>query len=172
MRTLFCLAILMLLSAQSSAETYSWIDENGTHNYSDDYNSVPKQYRKSVGRRGDLIDPDRPQNVVTTEKISGEKKTEQPVVSDAGEKQLYGGKTHEAWRKEFDIQEAELMRLELRLGQLRASLKNPVNSTRGSFSAFLSEYDALRAEYKEKYKIYSDLIESARKAGLTVEMKK
>jgi len=170
MKTIVCMALLMLLSTQSGAETYSWIDESGTYNYSDDYNSVPKKYRKSVGRRGDegVAKPQADAPVP----VKSEATALKPATATDADKLLYDGKTQEDWRKGFDVREAELKRLEQRMGQIQATLKNPSNSERGSLSALIAEHEALGKEYKEKYKLYSDLVESARKAGLNVVMKK
>lgn len=169
MKTLFCLVIVLLLSTRSGAETYSWVDETGTYNFSDDYNRVPKKYRKNIKRRGD--DDSAP----AIQKTPLPEKNETPVVKPARsadvDKQLYNGKTQAAWRKEFDVQEVELKRLELRLEQMQVMLNKPGQLPHERQTG-IKEYDALRAEYKEKYAVYSDLIESARKAGLTVEIKK
>lgn len=170
MKTIICMAVLVLLSTQSGAETYSWIDEHGTYNYSDDYNSVPKKYRKNVGRRGDDGAAKTPAEAPVP--VKSEATAVKPATAADGDKRLYDGKTQEEWRKEFDVREAELKRLELRSEQLQTILRKPVNISRGSYSELMNEYDALRKEYNEKYKLYSDLVESARKAGLTVVMKK
>jgi len=158
------------LSTQSGAETYSWIDDNGTYNFSDDYGRVPEKYRKSAGRRGDdgAVKPSADAPVP----VKSEATAIQPATAADADKPLYDGKTQEVWRKEFDVREAELKRLELRMEQIQATLKNPVNSARGSLSSLITEHETLGKEYKEKYKLYSDLVESARKAGLTVVMKK
>lgn len=170
MKTIVCMALLVLLSTQSGAETYSWIDENGTYNYSDDYNNVPKKYRKSAGRRGDDGAAKPPVDAPIPSK--SESTAVKPATAVDEDKPLYDGKTQEVWRKEFDAREAELKRLELRMEQIQTTLKNPVNSARGSLSSLIAEHETLGKEYKEKYKLYSDFVESARKAGLTVVMKK
>ena len=161
---------MLLLSTQSGAETYSWIDENGTYNYSDDYNRVPKKYRKSAGRRGDDDNTPTLQKAPLPEK--NDKPGLKPVLAADTDKQFYNGKTQAAWRKEFDVQETELKRLELRLEQLQGTIKKPGSLSRERQSELIREYETVRLEYKNKYRIYSDLIESARKAGLSVEIKK
>lgn len=173
MKTIICMAVLLMLSTQSSAETYSWVDENGTYNFSDDYNSVPPKYRKSAGRRGNAASLESPQNTaVAEEKPALPENSEKMSGLQGGDKQLYGGKTQETWRKELDVQVAELMRLEKRSEQIQTKLNKPVGISRSEYSALLNEYNSLRSEYDEKYKVYNDLIELARKAGLTVTNKK
>lgn len=174
MKTMICMAALVLLTTQSGAETYSWIDENGTYNFSDDYNRVPKKYRKSVGRSGDDGVAKTPADApvpVKSEATAIKPATATSTAADA-DKSLYDGKTQEEWRKEFDVREAELKSMEQRSEQLQTILRKPVNISRGRYSELMNEYDTLRKEYSDKYKLYSDLVESARKAGLTVVMKK
>jgi hypothetical protein len=115
-----------------------------------------------------------PPAVAAPEKKSGpaDASTAKPATATSGEKQLYNGKSHDAWRNEFEIQEAELNRLEQHLEQLKNQLVKPSGITKEQFATLKKDYDDTRATYNQKYKIYSDLIESARKAGLTVEMKK
>ncbi len=171
MKSLLCLCIILLTASQLSAATYSWVDDSGVWNFSDDFHSVPKKYRKNVVRRGDADNSQVPQNTPELDKSQTPALRSEPV-TEINSKQFYNGKTHGEWRKEFDAQEAELQRLEQRLLQMQTVLKKPDNTTRSKLSSLLAEYEALRVEYKEKYKIYSELLESARKAGLTVEMKK
>lgn len=170
MKTMICMAALVLLTTQSGAETYSWVDESGTYNFSDDLSRVPEKYRKKVGRRGDDGAAKPSANAPVPEK--SEATAIKPVTAADADKPLYDGKTQEEWRKEFDAREAELKRLGLRMEQIQATLKNPSNSERGSLSVLIAEHEALSKEYREKYKLYSDFVESARKAGLTVVMKK
>jgi hypothetical protein len=171
MKSLLCLCLILLTASQLSAETYSWVDDSGVWNFSDDFNSVPKKYRKNVGRRADADNSQVLQNLPELEKSQAPALKSEPA-TEINNKQLYNGKTHGDWRKEFDAHEVELQRLEQRLVQMQAVLKKPVNTSRSSLSSLLAEYEALRVEYKEKYRIYSELMESARRAGLTVEMKK
>ena len=51
MKLLIAFAGFMLWAAPLLAETYSWVDENGTYNFTEDYSRVPKKYRKSVEKR-------------------------------------------------------------------------------------------------------------------------
>lgn len=174
MKTLIFLGLmLLLLSNRSGAETYSWVDGNGTYNFSDDYNSIPKKYRKNVKRSGDVVDSEPTQNAAPVEKPEVKPAVaEKSAVPAAGDKQLYGGKTQEAWRKDFEVQEVELKRLEQQLEQLKNEINKPNQSSRVQQSELIKQYNAIRVEYTDKYKIYSELMESARKAGLTVEIKK
>lgn len=171
MKILLSVCMVLLAAPQLFAETYSWVDEAGVSNFSDDYYSVPKKYRKSVRRSGDDDNSQPEQKSPLTEK--NQTTTAKPKSAAEADKQLYDGKTQDMWRKEFDLHESELKRLELRLEELQQTLNaRPDQSSREQRSELYKEHEALRVEYKDKYKIYGELIESARKAGLVVEIKK
>ncbi len=167
---ILCLCFILLTASQLFAETYSWVDDAGVWNFTEDFNRIPKKYRKSVERRGDTENAQTRQKspVQETNQTSALKS----VVATDKDNQLYNGKSYDAWRKELDAQEAELKRLEQRLEQMQSNIKKSGNISRERQSEQLREYESLSVEYKDRYKIYSDLLESARKAGLTVEMKK
>ena len=42
MRSFICLGFVLLLATQVNAEIYSWVDDSGTYNYTEDYSGVPK----------------------------------------------------------------------------------------------------------------------------------
>lgn len=174
MKPFLCLGLILLLSSQLHAETYSWVDDSGTYNYTEDYFKVPKKYQKKVKRREDL-----PQNVKplqSPDPVTMPRQTEKTDAKSAtvpdGEKELYGGKSRAAWRKEMDAKEAELNGIEQRLEQLRKQIYDTKGIDKAQFETLKREYDDYRATYAQKYKSYSELIETVRKAGITVEIKK
>ncbi len=171
MKIFFIAGVVLLLASQAGAETYSWIDDSGTHNFADDLSSVPRKYRKKVKRLGDTGNEPAVQRPATPEKKSDTVQAPPASQSSAAgdDKQLYDGKSRAVWRQEFDAHEAELQRLEQRLDVLQ---KQTANINAEQFAALKKDYDETRVLYLEKYKLYSELIGSARKAGLVVEMKK
>jgi hypothetical protein len=56
-RIVALVAVMLLRSLPVMAETYTWTDNSGTVNFSDDYSSVPKEYRKNVRKLGDMDAP-------------------------------------------------------------------------------------------------------------------
>jgi N-acetylmuramoyl-L-alanine amidase CwlA len=49
MRWFFLIPVIILLTSTLQAHTfYKWVDEKGTVNYADDYNSIPPAYRDRV----------------------------------------------------------------------------------------------------------------------------
>lgn len=167
---ILCLCFILLAAPQLYAETYSWVDDAGVWNFTEDFNSIPKKYRESVERRGDA------ESAQTRQKSPVQETNQTPalksVVATDKDNQLYNGKSYDAWRKEFDAHEAELKRLEQRLVRMQGVIKKSGNLSREHQSEQVREYEVIRSKYKDRYKIYSDLLESARKAGLTVEITK
>lgn len=170
MKTLFCMALILLLTPQVYAETYSWVDDSGTYNYTEDYSTVPKKYRKKVKRRAEIQQEASPD--IDSKSGKTDKKDAKPAAVSVDEKKLYGGKSLDAWRKEMDIQEAELKRIELRMEELRKQVLDTKGVRRAQYDVLKKEYDDNRVEYDQKYKNYTELIETVRKAGINVEIKK
>ena len=54
MKAVLLAGAALLLAVQAGAETYTWTDDKGTFNFTDDLSLVPQKYRKNVGKRGDV----------------------------------------------------------------------------------------------------------------------
>lgn len=175
MKSFVCAGFILLLATQSHAETYSWVDDGGTYNFTEDYSRVPKKYRKNVKRRDDVLQDTAPQVTTLPENITkkdtGKGETKPVAVSD-GEKELYGGKSRAAWRQEMGVLEAELGVLEQRMELLRKNINTTKVESKTQFVEMRKEYEESRIAYQQKYKSYTELIETIRKAGLPVEIKK
>lgn len=174
MKTCICLGFILLLATPLHAETYSWVDDSGTYNYTEDYSKVPKKYRKNVKRREDLPRDVRPQDPAVPESsLRQTEKTDAKSAADPGdEKDIYGGKSRAAWRKEMEVLETELNSIEQRMELLRKQIYDPQGITKAQFEVLKKDYDDIRATYDQKYKSYTELIETIRKAGIVVEIKK
>jgi hypothetical protein len=124
-------AVMLLGTLPVMAETYTWTDKSGTVNFSDDYSSVPKQYRKKVRKLGDMDAAPAPADAGK----SGGEKAAQPVTSKTDmsgapgaktDNGLYGEKKAETWRQEFRAHEADYKQLEGQLSQIEELIKKPV----------------------------------------------
>lgn len=169
MKSCICLGFILLLATPLYAETYSWVDDSGTYNYTEDYSRVPKKYQKKVKRREDVPPP--VQAAPDSAPRQPDKAAVKPEAAQ-GEIELYGGKSQAAWRKELDVLEAELKDIEQRMEQLRKQIYDPKVVSKVQFEALKKDYDDSRAVYDQKYKQYSELIETIRKAGIIVEIRK
>ncbi|MGB9080741.1 MAG: hypothetical protein WCD00_05540, partial [Desulfuromonadaceae bacterium] len=113
-----------------------------------------------------------PSALPDSEPRQAEKAAEKSAAVPDGEKELYGGKSRDTWRKELDAFESEMSGIEQRMELLRKQIYDPKNVSRSQFEALKKEYDDSRAAYDQKYKNYSELIETVRKAGISVDIKK
>ncbi|MDD2541605.1 MAG: DUF4124 domain-containing protein [Desulfuromonadaceae bacterium] len=174
MKTCIYLAFALLLATSLYAETYSWVDDSGTYNYTEDYSSVPKKYQKKVKRREDIQQDVMPAVSPDLEIKTGQTETAdvKPTAVPGGEKELYGGKSRDAWRKEMEALEAELHGIAQHMNLLNKQIQDTPYSTKAQFDMLKKEYDDSRATYDQKYKNYTGLIETIRKAGIAVEIKK
>ena len=176
MKSFVCLGLVALLATQLHAETYSWIDDSGTYNFTEDYSRIPKKYRKKVKRREDVQQDEKPPAASASEKKAvgpAEKPDAKASISpDSGKEQLYGGKSRAAWSREMAEREAELTGIEQRMEQIKKQISDTKGVTPGQFEELKKEYNNSRATYDQKYKGYSDLMETIRKAGIPVEIKK
>ena len=174
MKSFICLGFILLLTPPLHAETYSWVDDSGTYNFTEDYSRVPKKFQKKVKRRDDLQqDAKQPASAVTESAPRQAEKAEAKPAAVAGdEKELYGGKSRAVWRKEMEVLEAELSGIEQRMEQLRVQISDPKGISKAQFEELKKDYDDSRAAYAQKYKNYTELIETVRKAGIVVEIKK
>lgn len=171
---MFLFAVLTLLAAVPlHAATYSWVDGQGVHHYTDDYTKVPEAYRHKVKQRDD-VRQDAPREVppqtVPQAGENGVAATPAAVGGDGTE--LFGGKSSAAWRAEMAVLEAELVAIEQRTAQMRKQLAEAKGMSSGQFEALKKEYGESRERYDLKYKSYAELIEAVRKAGIIVEIKK
>lgn len=174
MKLFICFGFILLLASYSGAETYSWVDDNGTYNFTEDLSSVPPKYRKNANRLGDMG-----KELGSQVSAPPEKKPEQPKIpavqpdsSPVADTLLFNGKSHAAWLQEFAALEAELKALEQRMEQLKKQAVNQPMLTGEQYAVLKRDFDDVKVAYDQKYKVYSALIESARSAGLTVNMKK
>lgn len=170
MKQFIFLAFILLLATPIHAETYSWVDDSGTYNYTEDYSRVPKKYQRKVRRHESLSQNVKPQlspNPGNTPVQPDNRDAKSAAIAE-GENELYGGKSRAVWRKEMDALEEELSGIEQRSEQLRKQIYD----AKGRFELLKKDYDDNRAAYDQKYKKYTELIEAIRKAGIAVEIKK
>lgn len=174
MKVLISLLFILLLAPSLNAETYSWVDDSGTYNFTEDYSKVPKKYQKKMRRRDDIRQDAKPElskEPVDSPSQADKTDTKSTAVAN-GEKELYGGKSRADWRKEMDALEAELATIELRMETLRKQIYDPKGVSKVQHELLKKEYDDNRATYDQKYKNYTELIETVRKAGIAVDIKK
>jgi len=166
-------AVMLLWSLPVMAETYTWTDKSGTVNFSDDYYSVPKEYRKKARKLGDMDAPQAPAD-------TGRQQA-QPVTPKRGtsgtpgtnpESGVYGGKKAATWQQEFREREADYKGLEKQLTELEELSKKPVGVSMERLQGLPKEFKDTQIRYNEAIKAYNDLNDAANKAGLPAEYRK
>ncbi|WP_168205983.1 DUF4124 domain-containing protein [Geobacter sp. FeAm09] len=174
-RIVTVVAVTLLWSLPAMAETYSWTDRSGTVNFSDDYYSVPKQYRKKVRRLGDI---DAQPAAADSGKGAGA--GQQAALPEAGKggagedsaNDQYGGKKAEIWQQEFKGRYAEVKQLEKELLELEELVKKPVGISRERIQGLPQEFRATQKRYNDAVKAYNELNDAANKVGLPAEYRK
>lgn len=139
-RLLMVMIALLLLPAVSHAELYRWTDDQGTVNFTEDFQSIPKKYRKSVQGSDDGASPDSP----SAPAAAGVEKASPAVGAAKGGAAgpLYDGKRGEEWRDELRQARAELKAYREHLEMKRRMLSDTSRMGR-------REYLGLQADVKE-----------------------
>jgi hypothetical protein len=177
MKVVYFVGVALMLAIQAGAETYTWTDDNGTFNFTDDMSLVPQKYRKNVGKRND-VDVQAPASSLAVPDVK-EKGT--PAKKDTGSGlpsyvdnggDIYEGKKAEVWQQQMRPLFAEVKRLEQELEQLESQLKNPVGMSREQYDKIPQLFKETQGRYKDALKKYNDLNDAANRAGLPAEFRK
>ncbi len=166
--------VLVVMPVWVFAETFTWVDSQGTMHFSDDLSSVPKQYRKKVRR---LQDED-----VTPEAEPAPAGDGAPATSPAasatapapakkepqqGKKEaLYGGKTADAWRQDIVYARTELTSARNQLADTKARLNDTSKMSRSEYLGINQQIKSFEASIKGMEERCQALLSSAGRAGV------
>lgn len=174
MKVLIALAGFMVWAAPLLAETYSWVDETGTYNFTEDYARVPKKYRKSVGKRGNMTSEPVPTEPVLSTSGSKVVPGESSKNAVSGKPETaganFGGKSFDQWKQEFSEREAAMLAIRKRVDEIDALLKGS-QSDKEQAQSLIPERNKAVEQFNELRKQYDQQVELARKAGITFELK-
>ena len=140
MKTGIIVAILVMFAVPAVAVTYTWVDDQGTVNFTEDLGNVPPQYRKKakvLGAEEEAAPPaagepkDEPKPAQQPK--GTERPAEQPAVEKKEQQKTYGAKTAEAWKAEFAQLNAEVKAAEDQLVELRSRLGDLSKMSRGEY---------------------------------------
>jgi len=177
-KMLFTLVIVFIFVGTAAAETYKWIDDKGTINFTEDYSSIPKKYRKKARMIGD-VSGDAPSAVTsgTEEKSNGQAKkhvagnTENAATEKPEKKVFYGGKSGDAWKSEFTKLKADLQNVQTQINEKRSRLNNPSNLTRAQYLGIeytIKDLETTQAELQDRQNV---LDSAASQAGVPYELR-
>ncbi len=171
MKLVVVMAIAMFTAAPVLAETYSWTDDSGTMNFTEDYSQVPKQYRKKIEirRNGD--------SKSTTAETSGvAKESVKPALVAPGKEletpkaktpDVYGGKSLDQWQRELVAAETESKALYAKVKEQEVLMNSPGDNPEGlTKRELVARYNSAVKAYNSANDRFSEMLLAARKAGL------
>lgn len=164
---------MVLIALPVIAETYTWEDDQGTVNFTEELGNVPKKYRKKVKILGeDEVAP--PEANVGEGKPAVKGKTEEarepkeqaPAVQQA----VYGGKDAKAWQLEFRTLDADVKGAEKQLVEMRNRLKDTSSMSRSEYLNIQSTIKALESTVLDRRKKLDDFKKEAETAGVPASL--
>jgi hypothetical protein len=179
-RIFLFLMMVLTVAAPVSAETYKWIDDRGTVNFTEDYSQIPKKYRKKTRMIGDVgaSSPEVASGNVGESKNewSGASSAESNQATTVGkpEKKVatFGGKNGDEWSGEFGKISSEIKNVEEQIAQRRDKLSHPEKLTRAQYLGTEYEIKDLQAKLEELRGKRSALDETASRVGVPYEFRK
>jgi hypothetical protein len=173
MKILILLAGLLLWAAPLLAETYSWEDETGTVNYTENYTGIPAKFRKKARKLGDMG-----ASPVSKESVSpstGSSEAPPAALKDTAAGKLespvgnFGGRSHDQWKQEFSEREVAMGVIRKRIDEIDALL-NKRPSDREQTQSLISERNRAVEQFTEMRRHYDQQVELARKAGIQINI--
>ena len=177
---LVLILVSMCVAAPLFAETYSWTDENGTMNFTENYSSIPLKYRKKTLKREE-IEYYKPSATSVTPiskdmnsgNVQPEKRTNTLSKQLKAEpKGMYGGKRGEEWASEFKTRDAEILTLAQKIRQTEELLNKPTGLNKEQIYRLPQEIVSLVNQRNDAIKRYNVLNDSANSAGVPAEFRK
>lgn len=164
-----CALLVVVTASTADAVTYSWTDEQGTVNFSEDLGSVPKQFRKKARKIQDTEPQPEEQPVPSPDAGKAPKVAPTAADSDGGSTDgKYAGKTYGQWEKDLRDREAAMAAVRKEIDEIDGQLRTGTAKTK----VLLEKRAGLLAQFKQMKVEYDQLIESARQAGLQVNIEK
>jgi hypothetical protein len=173
MKVTFILIGMLVWTSPLMAESYSWIDDSGTYNFTEDYSKVPKKYLKKVNKREDMggdsgsKDSAVPSTAPKGSSASDSKKTDtgKPADPSTG----LSAAAYDQWKQEFSDREAAMGTVKAKAKEIELQLSKGTQNAEQRKS-LIAEHNALIGQFTELKKQYEQQVEKARKAGFQIEM--
>jgi hypothetical protein len=164
---LLMIAFILLAPMPLLAATFSWTDDSGTVNFTEDFSRVPQKYRKKIEIRGDRDSQSAEAPEVAKSPLPKAAAPQKEEVKTAVPEASYGGKSAGAWQSELTAAQSELNKLDARIKALDAERKAvAIGASDRSARELLKEYNDAVTEYNSAYERFGRMLEAARKAGL------
>ena len=179
MKKTLLLLTLLSFAVPAMGATYTWVDDQGTTNFSDDLGSIPKKYRKKakvLGGEEEEQPPAQEQEQKVKPKEQGqpgasgaEHRGAEPVAGQEKKGADFGGKSGSAWKAEFGRVNADLKAAEEQLVQLRGRLANTGGMSRGEYLSIQATIRNAESRVLELRKKRDDLAAAAERAKVPGE---
>ena len=186
-RTVSRWLLLLLLAAATvaSAETWEWVDGQGTVTFTDDRQSIPRQYRGSARKLGydvsapPLREPSPPpapgaeQPPESRDGGGGTGSPAAPAGSGPGKlsPESYGGRTMAQWQEAFNAVDDEIREVDQLVREKQRLLKEPVSLGRSDYLKLEEEVRQLGGKRSALLARWESLKKEASAARLPIEWK-
>lgn len=162
------------------AETFTWTDENGTMNFTEDYSKIPPKFRNKVNKREEVESDAPPAQNAASRGKDGDSSDVRPVMqgnaltrqSTDEPEGSYGGKKGEKWASEFRAINSEISLLEQKILEAKELNKKPTGLNKEQINRLPQEIVALVKQRNDAIKRYNDLNDRANNADVPAEFRK
>jgi hypothetical protein len=174
------LIVLCLAAGSAAAETYKWVDDKGTINFTEDYSKIPKKYRKKVKVKRDIGESTPEAATTAGEEVKKDRATKggdgtketAAGVKEEKKKNVYGGRTEDEWKADFRRLNDNINSVQAQIDERKARLNNPDNLSRGRYRGIEIEIKDLEEKMTQLQDRMSALDGTATKAGVPYEVRK
>ncbi|MHC1698840.1 MAG: DUF4124 domain-containing protein [Geobacteraceae bacterium] len=169
------MVILLLLGmfvGTVCAETYTWVDSSGTVNFTEDISQVPKKYLKKVRVRGDVSPAVSGGTESSAETASSAPESTKGLTGSNEKKEaMYGNKTGNSWKADFDTLRAQIGATDDQVSELNTRLGDTSKMSRADYLNIQSSIRNLQFHRGELEKKMKTLNEQASRAGVPGEFR-
>jgi hypothetical protein len=162
MRKLVIAIFTVLCAAPLMAETYSWEDETGTVNFTENYSTIPAKYRNKMEKRGDM--GGAPLQSTANPAPAVKEAGTVPAEKGASTEGSFGGKSYEQWKQDLEGRQAAIKAMKIRIDEMEIALTKA-----WADKNLLVERNTAVEQYTDMIKLYIKKVELARKAGIAIE---
>jgi hypothetical protein len=163
---------LVIFALPAFAVTYTWEDDRGTVNFTEDLGNVPPKYRKNVKIVGqeELLPSETDEAVDSlpekrpVEGAGGEKGA--APAKQTSEKALYDGKDAATWKAEYAALDADVKAAEQQLVEFRNRLKDTSGMSRTEYLSIQATTRSLENSVILRRQKLEDLKQQADAAGV------
>ncbi len=172
------IVMMVMCAGPALAETYTWVDDSGTTNFTEDLSQVPKKYRKKARKLGDM-GPSAPETDRAPADAKAPKSGDKTAPATSGaaaektekKEALYGNKTGAAWKAEFAGIKAEIAATDGQISELTARLGNTAGMSRTEYLSIQHTIKSLENHKIELNKKQAALNDAAARARVPSEFR-